>query len=126
LGPHTILKIDHWQKRQDNELAINFRKTDQFGIFGVAQPTLSAVSLVVDKTLTASKGNLKVVWINLREEPVIYIHGEPYVLRDQYATLRNIQAFSGISTDRLELMEFRLKEDVIAEAHYYNNKQVMI
>jgi len=64
----------------------------------------------------------KIIWINLREEPLIYINGVPYVLRDQYFTLRNIKSYSGITSTRLESIEMRLKEDVVGELHSYDEK----
>src|SRR5262249_16483041 len=63
-----------------------------------------------------------ICWINVREEPVIYIDNEPYVLRDRYATLRNIKSYSGITSERLEHMEKRLKDDILTEAATYHHK----
>lgn len=64
----------------------------------------------------------KIVWINLREEPIIYINNIPYVLRDRYFTLRNTRAYKGITGDRLEQLEERLKEDVIREIKNSNGR----
>jgi len=61
-------------------------------------------------------------WINLREEPLIYINGKPFVLRDEHASFRNLTTFSGITPDRLEDLEKRLKQDVLAEALEYKGK----
>ena len=60
-------------------------------------------------------------WINLREEPVIYINENPYVLRsirDQFDNLH----YPGITNTRVLEMSNRLKNDVIREAKYYHNK----
>lgn len=64
----------------------------------------------------------ELVWINLREEPLIYINGVPYVLRDQYLTVRNSNTYAGITPSRLETFENRLKEDVQQEISMYKNR----
>jgi hypothetical protein len=63
-----------------------------------------------------------VLWINLREEPLLYIKGVPYVLRDSHFTLRNINSYSGISFQGLEIMESKLKLDVATELKKYEGK----
>ena len=67
---------------------------------------------------------MQVVWVNLREEPVLYINEKPYVLRDASAPLRNLTTYAGISPDRLEEVEDRLKQDVIGELRA--SKQVLL
>ncbi|KAJ3193150.1 hypothetical protein HK101_005337 [Irineochytrium annulatum] len=135
---HTILKIDQWSKessRGDNIIdgAPNFRKIDGFPIYGVAQPTIQGMKSVV-KCLTTEDERLpnfstpkckKVCWINLREEPICYINGQPHVLRDENITLRNIKSYSGISPSRLEQIESRLKEDVIGELKTFDNRVLL-
>lgn len=131
LGPNTILKIDHWQdailscKSNDETCnavagAPNFRKIENFPsshqIYTVAQPTQAALEHILDIVSTSLPTPRRIVWINVREEPLLYINGEPYVLRDQYASLRNIKAYTGIAANRLEQMEIRLKNDVMAES----------
>lgn len=52
----------------------------------------------------------------MREEPVVYINGLPFVLREQQRPMKNLQEYAGIDAERLERMEARLKQDVLAEA----------
>jgi len=152
LGPNTILKIDHWQEsandpdvtiRRSNDSrrtsnngnghvsipgAPNFRRIDAQGasspnqIYAVAQPTLSALEMILETISSTLPTPRRIVWINVREEPLLYINGEPYVLRDQYASLRNIKAYTGIAASRLEQMEVRLKEDVLAEGRAHSGR----
>lgn len=42
--------------------------------------------------------------------------GDPFVLRDAEAPMQNLRTYAGISSDRLEQMETRLKEDILNEA----------
>lgn len=129
LTHQTILKLDNWHaettSRSGIEGAPNFRHIHGTRLFAVAQPTYSGMSNVITSIRASgldTRENLPTVWINLREEPLIYINGSPYVLRDEYYTLRNIRSYSGITQARLELLESRLKEDVLKELGTYDGK----
>lgn len=68
--------------------------------------------------LNASGFELQVsaVWHNMREEPVIYINGRPFVLREDERPFKNMQEYTGIDVQRLEQMELRLKNDILQVA----------
>ncbi|KAJ3362183.1 hypothetical protein HDU91_003540, partial [Kappamyces sp. JEL0680] len=124
LVQNTILKEDFWFKSKVTAAdtlkgASNFRKIEGFPIYGVAQPTIQGVKNVLS---VISERTPNVVWINLREEPFIYINGIPYVLRDTSVTLRNLKSFSGITSTSLEIIERKLKNDVVRELDLYNGK----
>ncbi|TPX51665.1 hypothetical protein SeMB42_g01840 [Synchytrium endobioticum] len=127
LVPNTILKMDFWASANKSgpqviDGAANFRKIPTQNIYGVAQPTLQGMENVI-ATLKQKEPSLSaVIWLNLREEPLVYINGVPYVLRDRYLTIRNIRSYSGITAERLELMEVRLKQDVLQELSNYENR----
>ena len=57
----------------------------------------------------------RAVWHLMREEPVVYINGAPYVLREASRPFKNLLEYRGIGTERLESMEERLREDVLNE-----------
>lgn len=59
-------------------------------------------------------GKRKVLWHNMREEPVLYINGKPYVVREASKPLANLE-YTGIDRSRVEDMEARLKADVLKE-----------
>lgn len=127
LTGHTILKLDHWASQFVLPTVIpgapNFRKIDGFPVYAVAQPTATSLQAIIEavKQQTGT-AEMSVAWFNVREEPLVYINEEPYVLRDQYATLRNIKAYSGINSDRLEMMESRLKEDIRSELDVFDHR----
>lgn len=100
----------------------NFRRIKHTHVYGIAQPTVDGLRTVIRRLLTDQPKNDKIQWINLREEPIIYINGIPYVLRDRYFTLRNIKVYKGITGDRLEQLEERLKQDVIREVLNYDGR----
>ncbi|KAM7276899.1 hypothetical protein ACFE04_018765 [Oxalis oulophora] len=128
LGKKTILKSDHFPGCQNKRLtpqidgAPNYRQADSLRVHGVAIPKIDGIRNVL-KHLGAQKDGLqaKVLWINLREEPVVYINGRPFVLRDVERPFSNLE-YTGINRDRVEQMEDRLKEDILVEAARYGNK----
>ena len=137
LAKGTILKLEHYQSNdtltvtdvqsssnlmsppsQSHALtavslfgAPNYRRTAASHIYGVAQPDHAGL-LTVNAMLSGGGA----VWCNTREEPIVYIAGRPFVLRDAATPLKNVDAFAGISGARLEQMEGRLREDVCEEA----------
>jgi hypothetical protein len=61
-----------------------------------------------------------VAWFSTREEPIIYINGQPFVLRHEDNPKQNIKAYAGINGKRVEQMEDRLVEDVWKETEKAN------
>jgi hypothetical protein len=62
----------------------NFRKANNKApIYGVGQPTIEGIRKVVHALLKTKERNKKhVIWINLREEPIVYVEGKPFAPRD--------------------------------------------
>ncbi|RAL42001.1 hypothetical protein DM860_018175 [Cuscuta australis] len=128
LGKRTILKSDHFPSCQNKRLsphidgAPNYRKADSLHVHGVAIPTIGGIRNVLDHIGTQIDGKqTRILWINLREEPVVYINGRPFVLREVERPFSNLE-YTGINRVRVEQMEDRLKEDVLIEAARYGNK----
>lgn len=63
-------------------------------MYGVAIPTVNGVRNVLN-TVGAAAGARKVLWHNMREEPVIYINGRPYVVREADQPFCNLE-YTGI------------------------------
>lgn len=55
------------------------------------------------------------------QEPVLYILGRPYVLRDVDRPYVNLE-YTGISVSRVEGMESQLKKDILEEAKRYGDR----
>ncbi|EST07320.1 hypothetical protein PSEUBRA_003137 [Kalmanozyma brasiliensis GHG001] len=129
LRPFTLLKCDIWRKFIERNAGlpirgtVNFRRIPGSNIFATGQPTVDGIRNVLaalqehyaSKTDASSYPTRNVTWINLREEPIVYVNGKPYCLRQKGMSLRNIKAYSGINWDRLLLLEDRLKNDVVNE-----------
>ncbi|RCI04172.1 hypothetical protein CU098_006507 [Rhizopus stolonifer] len=99
----------------------NFRRIKHTQVYGIAQPTVDGLRTVL-RRLVSHTPNQRIQWVNLREEPIIYINGIPYVLRDRYFTLRNMRVYKGITGPRLEGLEERLKQDVVREVNSYDGR----
>ncbi|XVF72883.1 hypothetical protein PTKIN_Ptkin12aG0156300 [Pterospermum kingtungense] len=131
LGSLTVLKSDHCPGCQSVSLpervegAPNFREVPGFPVYGVANPTIDGIRSVI-KRIGSSKGGRPVFWHNMREEPVIYINGKPFVLREVERPYKNMLEYTGIDRERVERMEARLKEDILREAERYNGAIMVI
>ncbi|TVU46304.1 hypothetical protein EJB05_05830 [Eragrostis curvula] len=131
LGRQTVLKSDHCPGSHNLNLpervegAPNFRKIHGFPVYGVANPTVDGIRAVIQR-ISTNKGGRPILWHNMREEPVIYINGKPFVLREVERPCKNMLEYTGIDRDRVERMEARLKEDILREAERYDGAIMVI
>ncbi|KAG1838839.1 inositol hexakisphosphate-domain-containing protein [Suillus tomentosus] len=130
LRDSTLLKSDQWlseSHRVSDSVrgAINFRNIPGTNIYASGQPTESAVDEVVHRVKVAHPDANKVVWVTLREEPIVYVNGAPYCLRRERFSLRNMKDYGGISASRLEVLEERLKDDVLAELEAFEGRLLL-
>ncbi|WFD29764.1 hypothetical protein MSPP1_000776 [Malassezia sp. CBS 17886] len=124
-----LLKCDIWREFVEQSIgipvrgAVNFRRVTHTNVFGTGQPSVEGIRHLLDTVLQqlpprADPLNVSpqmITWINLREEPLVYVSGRPYCLRQKDLSLRNISDYSGITAPRLMLLEERLRNDVVAE-----------
>ena len=121
LGRQTILKDDHFPGCQNSKLtplvegAPNFRQVEGLPVYGVAIPTVNGLRNVLDAVGGKSRC---VLWHSMREEPLVYVNGQPFVLREVERPFSNLE-LTGITRERVEQMESRLREDVLLEAAQY-------
>lgn len=130
LRESMLLKSDQWlseSHRVSDSVrgAINFRNIPGTNIYASGQPTESAVDEVVHRVKEAHPDANKVVWVTLREEPIVYVNGAPYCLRRERFSLRNMKDYGGISASRLEVLEERLKDDVLAELEAFGGRLLL-
>ncbi|KAI0701909.1 inositol hexakisphosphate-domain-containing protein [Cerioporus squamosus] len=126
----TLLKSDQWLSRSANVSdgvrgAINFRNIPGTNIYALGQPTLEAIDEVVRRVHAAHPEASRIIWITLREEPIVYVNGAPYCLRRERFSLRNMKDYGGISASRLEVLEERLRDDVINEVHAFGGRVLL-
>lgn len=127
LARGTIVKAEHFSESRHIGVkevagdmlllmgAPNWR-TSLLRISGTAQPTVVGLATVLKSIGCGPGGDQACTWFSAREEPVVYLNERPFVLRDLSNPLANIKTYTGISGGRLELMEDRLKQDILAEA----------
>ena len=92
-------------------------------IFSILQPTLLALTMIIASMFKApglsveSSARSDGIWINTRPEPVIYIDGEPFVIRksDAYATC---VFYEPESYPLIENLEAHLVEEIRQELFY--------
>ncbi|KAJ6561916.1 inositol hexakisphosphate-domain-containing protein [Mycena capillaripes] len=126
----TLLKSDQWLQESHHvdhgvRGAINFRRVPTSHIYALGQPTLEAINEVVARIKTAHPSAQRIIWITLREEPIVYINGAPYCLRREGFSLRNMKDYGGISASRLEILEERLRDDVISELKAFGGRLLL-
>lgn len=110
LGSQTVLKSDHCPGCQNQNLpervdgAPNFREVPGFPVYGVANPTIDGIRSVIQR-IGGSKGGRPVLWHNMREEPVIYISGKPFVLREVERPYKNMLEYTVVFLQALRFAE---------------------
>lgn len=129
-----LLKRDVWREfsvDKDNHLrgVVNFRRVQNTNIFGTGQPSVEGVknllNYVLEELTQDGEAERTVLWINLREEPLVYVSGHPYCLRQRELSLRNITDYSGITPARLAQLEDRLRQDVAHELEGSDGKLLL-
>lgn len=103
--------------------APNFRGPRQGGlnVFGVAQPRTQGLRAILSvlRCRPNTVNPSHVVWFSTREEPLVYISGRPFVLRDASEPRRSLSLSD--RAENLEAIENRLKNDILVEAARYGN-----
>lgn len=127
LRASMLLKSDQWLQDSEHTPSgirgvSSFRNIEGTNIYACGQPTADAIDEVVERVRKDWPEAGDIVWITLREEPIIVINGTPYCLRRESYSLRNMKDYGGISATRLEILEERLKDDVLAELRTYGGR----
>lgn len=69
----------------------NYRQVDGLPVFGVAVPTGRGLRAMLDKLAGDLPVGTTVYWNNMREEPLIYISGRPFVVRERGNPFMNLE-----------------------------------
>merc|ERR1719431_2099004 len=109
----AVAMADHFEKIQKLPDAIpgvpNFRRVPGYKVYCCGQPTLAALEVTLNKVcgeIYPKTG--KIIWLNMRQEPSVYINGEPVCARPpnkigEYAELGNVTA-AQLETDEAEFV----------------------
>ncbi len=125
LGKGAILKFDQYPTLQNPNLgekiegAPNFRQVKNTEVYGVGQPTVDGIRQVLDRTGAKTR---VVQWTNMREEPVVYINGRSFSLRELGQPFENSDDFHGQDGAAMNRTEEELKVEILAEAEKFGGK----
>merc|ERR1712244_45181 len=64
------------------EGAPNFRRLPGFPLFGTGQTSVDGFEKCLEPVLKKYGDEKHIFWVNLRQEPVVYVNGKPYTARD--------------------------------------------
>ena len=62
------------------EGAPNFRQIEDFLVYGTGQPTKEAMMEIINLAVTGTSTR-RLIWFNMRQEPVVYVNGLPFAPR---------------------------------------------
>merc|ERR1711989_130742 len=114
---------DHFEKIQKLPDPVvgapNFHRIPGYKVYCTGQPTITGLKNILEKVtgkIYPKEG--KIIWLNLRQEPVVYVNGEPICARPpnkigEYAELGNV-TIDSIKADEVEFVrvaEGRVKEN---------------
>lgn len=133
LASQLLLKLDSWGESTEGAGSLeevaggtvgatNFRRIPGLPIYASSQPALDSLEGILTCIATSESSPDKLLWINLREEPIIYLQDHPYVLRQTATALRNMRSYTGITAGNLEKIEEKLADDVRSELDEYGGR----
>jgi len=73
----------------------NFRRVPGYKVYCCGQPTVEGFEKALEKVTASYPKDGKIIWFNLRQEPTVYVNGEPLCARPpnkigEYAELGNV------------------------------------
>ncbi|PAV16188.1 metal ion binding oxidoreductase [Pyrrhoderma noxium] len=119
-----ILKTDHYPSGRALDLELNVHgapnfRAPRFGnlnVFGAAQPRSQGLRAILSvlKCRPGVSDPHACVWFSTREEPIVYISGRSFVLRDASEPRKTLPMSD--RAENLEDIEKRLKNDILQES----------
>merc|ERR1712001_370944 len=119
----AVAMADHFEKIQKLPDPVpgcpNFRRVPGYKVYCCGQPTVAGFRAALEKVCgTIYPKDGKIIWVNMRQEPNVYINGDPVCARPankigEYAELGNVTRDS-VKADELEfqkVVEGRAKEN---------------
>ncbi|KCV69402.1 hypothetical protein H696_03833 [Fonticula alba] len=99
----------------------------RFDIYASAQPDVegleTVLSILGSGAASEPSARRRCVWVSTRQEPIVYINGRPYVLREEAAPQRDTRRFAGVAASRLDGIERRLRDDCLSESSMWHHYQ---
>lgn len=104
---------DHFEKIQKLKDKIdgvpNFRRVPGYKVYCCGQPTQAGFEKCIDKVCEKYPKDGPIIWINMRQEPIVYVNGNPVCARPpnkigEYAELGNVTRAS-VKADEEEFIK---------------------
>merc|ERR1712088_800749 len=118
----AVAMADHFEKIQKLAEPIpgcpNFRRVPGYKVYCCGQPTVEGFEKALEKVCgTIYPKDGKIIWFNLRQEPSVYVNGEPLCARPpnkigEYAELGNVERDS-VKADEVEFKKVVPLHDVV-------------
>merc|ERR1712088_471547 len=99
MAENPAVMADHFEKIQKLADPIpgcpNFRRVPGYKVYCCGQPTAEGFEKALEKVTASYHKDGKIIWFNLRQEPTVYVNGEPLCARPpnkigEYAELGNV------------------------------------
>merc|ERR1712223_1902050 len=97
----AVAMADHFEKIQKLPDPVpevpNFRRVPGYKVYCCGQPTIAGLEAALEKVCgTIYPKDGKIIWFNLRQEPSVYVNGQPLCARPpnkigEYAELGNVE-----------------------------------
>merc|ERR1712165_648057 len=118
----AVAMQDHFEKIQKLKDKIdgvpNFRRVPGYKVYCCGQPTKEGFVKAIEKVCEKYPKDGPIVWINMRQEPIVYVNGNPVCARapnkiGEYAELGNVTRASVKSDEEefIKVIEGRAKAD---------------
>merc|ERR1712062_786476 len=119
----AVCMTDHFDKIQKLPDPVpgcpNFRRVPGYKVYCCGQPTAAALETTLNKVCgEIYPKDKKIIWINMRQEPTVYVNGEPVCARPpnkigEYAELGNVTAemLGKDEPEFLRVLEGRAKDN---------------
>merc|ERR1739844_452678 len=99
MADSPAVMADHFEKIQKLADPVpgcpNFRRVPGYKVYCCGQPTAEGFEKALEKVTASYPKDGKIIWFNLRQEPTVYVNGEPLCARPpntigEYAELGNV------------------------------------
>merc|ERR1712062_615831 len=99
MAENPAVMVDHFEKIQKLADPVpgcpNFRRVPGYKVYCCGQPTAEGFEKALEKVTASYPKDGKIIWFNLRQEPVVYVNGQPLCARPpnkigEYAELGNV------------------------------------
>ena len=129
-GPKNVLVTDAFPdmvKLDDglwkSEGAPNWRRVPGFPIYATGQPAKADIEKCVEQAVKKYDEQKNVLWVNVRQEPVVYINGAPFSIRSSDDVAGHIVLHEAFELNNMEnAMASELKKSQTGEFEYFKDQ----